>query len=457
MSSDNVPEFLKDAQKFGINLGLERMNELDRILGNPEKSLKAVHVAGTNGKGSVVTYLSCGLAASGLKVGVYTSPFLERFSERMRVINRKDGLLRLEQDESEGEIGELDLARLSKVVEEAAKEMTNNGFEHPTEFELVTAVAFLWFKEQNTDVVVLETGLGGRLDSTNVFESPLATVITTIGLDHTDRLGDTIDKITREKAGIFKFRTPAFASDPDDMLLDDELKPLVKDTLNDVARSLETSITFVGADINSCTFGVDGKMYFEAFGEKFETNLQGKHQVLNASLAIKVLLSLGVSMEDVKAGVKAAKWKGRAEILATNPVVILDGGHNVQCARSLVDTMHLMCGGTLEDKEMRVVMGAMADKDVEGMVTTLRESGLKIKEIYTVLVNNPRAISTANLSSLIDIVYNNSIKHMSFEDAKEGVLAAYEKSREAGMPLLVTGSLYLIGEVRGSLCTIINN
>ncbi|MCQ2516112.1 MAG: bifunctional folylpolyglutamate synthase/dihydrofolate synthase [Saccharofermentans sp.] len=457
MDANNIPEFIKDAQKFGINLGLERMNELDRLLGNPEKSLKAVHVAGTNGKGSVVTYISCGLAAANYKVGVYTSPFLERFSERMRVIDGKAGLNRLEQDESTGEINSDDLTRLSKVVEEKAKEMSFNGFEHPTEFELVTAVAFLWFKEQGVDVVVLETGLGGRLDSTNVFDNPLATVITTIGLDHTDRLGDTIDKITREKAGIFKYQAPAFASNPDDMLLDEELKPIVRNTLIEVAGNKDTTVTFVGANTASAKFTSDGKMHFEAFGEEYETSLQGKHQVLNASLAIKVLINLGVDVEAIKAGIKSARWKGRAELLSTNPAVILDGGHNVQCATSLVETINLMCDGEFKDKELRVVMGAMADKDVEGMITTLRDSRLKIKEIYTVLVNNPRAISTSNLSNLLDIVYNNSIKHLAFEDANEGVLAAYAKSREDGLPLLVTGSLYLIGEVRGSLCTTINN
>lgn len=454
---NKVPKFLKEAQKFGINLGLDRMNELDRLLGNPQESLKVVHVAGTNGKGSVVTYLSYVLAASGLRVGVYTSPFLERFSERMRVIDGRKGILELDKDETFGEIKEEDLLRLSRLVEEKAGVMTSNGFEHPTEFELVTAIAFLWFKEQKTDVVVLETGLGGRLDSTNVFSKPLATVITTIGLDHTDKLGDTIDKITREKAGIFKYQVPSFASNPDDMLLEEEYKPIVKNTLIDVANSLDTTVTFVGANTDSCIFTKDGKMTFEAFGEIFETNLQGKHQALNASLAIKVLMSLGISMDDIKFGIAKAKWKGRAELLSINPPVILDGGHNVQCATSLVETLKLMCAGAFKDRELRVVMGAMADKDVEGMVATLKESGIKIKEIYTVLVNNPRAISTAELSNLIDIVYNNSIKVMQYDNATDGVFAAYEKSREDKVPLLVTGSLYLIGEIRGSLCTIINN
>ena len=220
MSQTDVPEFIKDSAKFGINLGLERMDELDRLLGNPEKDLKVVHIAGTNGKGSTVTFISTCLAEAGYRVGIYTSPFLERFSERLRIIDGKEGLDRLLQDETEGEIKDDDLNRLSARVEEACNEMTSDGFEHPTEFELMTALGYLWFKEQETDIVVLETGLGGRLDSTNVFDKPLATVITSIGFDHQDRLGNTIEEITSERAGIFKKGVPAFSSDPSQMLIE---------------------------------------------------------------------------------------------------------------------------------------------------------------------------------------------------------------------------------------------
>lgn len=458
MSHNDVPEFLQDAMKFGINLGLERMNELDRLLADPQKDLKVVHVAGTNGKGSVVTFLSTCLAEAGYKVGIYTSPFLERFSERMRIIDGKEGLSRLLKDETEGEIEDEALKRLSQRVEEACNTMVQNGFEHPTEFELVTAVCYLWFKEQNVDIAVLETGLGGRLDSTNVFEKPLVTVITSIGLDHQDRLGDTIDKIAKEKAGIFKDGIPAYASDPESMLLPDELKAPVRKALDEAAEDKGITVNYVSGNGDNVRFTDDGKMVFEAYGKEYVTRLLGRHQVLNATLAIKVLSDVfSLPYEVMKEGMAKARWKGRAELLSYDPPVILDGGHNVQCAQSLVDTLKSMCNGRFKDLRFRVVMGAMADKNVEGMVKTLYEAGLDPVEVYTVRVDNPRSMDPEGLSNIIYFVYNNSIMPMAYENALEGVTKACEKTAEDGIPLLVTGSLYLIGEVRGKLCTITDN
>ena len=459
MSDNKTPDFIKDSLKFGINLGLDRMNELDRILGNPEKDLKVVHIAGTNGKGSVVTFLSSCLAAAGFKVGVYTSPFLERFSERLRIIDGKEGLDRLECDETEGEISSEDLDRLLKRVEEATSDMVNRGFEHPTEFELMTALGYLWFKEKKVDVVVLETGLGGRLDSTNVFDKPLATVITSIGLDHQDRLGDTIEQITSEKAGIFKEGVPAFAAAPEDMLLPEDLKTAVKSTLISEAREKHVqSLTFVEASSESACFREDGRMLFEAEGEQYETGLQGEHQVLNATLAIKVLKDVfGLSYDTVRDGISKARWKGRAELLSLEPPVILDGGHNVQCAESLMKTAKQMCGGRFSDLKFRVVIGVMADKNVEGMIQTYKDAGLDPVEVYAVKVDNPRSMAPDTLSKIINIVYNNSLMPVSFDSAADGVSEACRKTKTDGVPLLVTGSLYLIGEVRGMLCTITDN
>ena len=457
--TDNVPEFIKDSAKFGINLGLERMTELDRLLGDPQKDLKVVHVAGTNGKGSVVTFLSSCLAVSGLKVGVYTSPFLERFSERLRIINGAEGLDRLMTDETEGEINDDDLSRLSQQVKEASDDMTSRGFEHPTEFELMTALGYLWFKENNTDVVVLETGLGGRLDSTNVFDKPLAAVITSIGFDHQDRLGDTIEQITSEKAGIFKTGIPVFASDPDYMLIDEDSKVKIRKTLIEQASAKEVSdLVFVKPDLTEVSFLKNGLMQFKASGDLYETRLLGEHQVLNATLALKVLRDVFDMPYEVAAeGIKKARWKGRAELLSSDPAVILDGGHNVQCAESLMKTMKQMCGGRFSDLKFRVVIGVMADKNVEGMIRTYREAGLDPAEVYTVRVNNQRSMAPDSLLNIIKIVYNNSIMPAAYEDASEAVSEACRKTREDGIPLLVTGSLYLIGEVRGILCTITDN
>ncbi len=461
MSDNKIPEFITESLKFGINLGLDRMNEIDRLLGNPEKDLKVIHVAGTNGKGSVVTFLSSCLAEAGYKVGVYTSPFLERFSERLRIIDGTEGLNRLLEDDTEGEISQEDIDRLSDMVKAASDEMTANGFEHPTEFELMTALGYLWFKENDTDVVVLETGLGGRLDSTNVFDKPLATVITSIGFDHQDRLGNTISEITSEKAGIFKEGCPAFVSDPESMLIDDSLKGDIRHTVEECAKLKGvSSLKFVDARDQDVTvkFTDDGTMLFEAYSELYETHLLGRHQVLNATLAITVLKDVFNLDEEVLAeGIAKARWKGRAELLRVNPAVILDGGHNVQCAESLMSTLKEMCDGRFSDLKFRVVMGVMADKNVEGMIRTFKEAGLDPYEVYAVRVNNARSMAPDDLSKLINIVYNNSIMPASCESALEGVSEACRKTREDGIPLLVTGSLYLIGEVRGNLCTITDN
>lgn len=459
MQDNDIPEFIKESAKFGINLGLSRMNELDRLLGNPEKGLKVVHVAGTNGKGSVVSFLSSTLAASGLKVGVYTSPFLERFSERLRIIDGADGLNRLLEDETEGEISSEDIERLSDKVQNATRIMVSQGFEHPTEFELMTALGYLWFQENDTDVVVLETGLGGRLDSTNVIEKPVATVITSIGFDHQDRLGETIAEITREKAGIFKEGCPVFALDPDHMLIGDEYKPVIRTVIEEQAvKAGASSLEFVPCNEEICEFTDDGYMIFEAGEVSFKTRLQGRHQIMNATVAITVLKEVfGLADDVIREGIMKTRWKGRAELLCSEPAVILDGGHNVQCAQSLMDTLKRICAGRFGNLKFRVVIGVMADKNVEGMIRTYKELGLQPVEVYTVKVNNSRSMDPVTLSKIISVVYNNSIMPVSFDSAVEGVSEACRKTGEDHIPLLVTGSLYLIGEVRGKLCTITDN
>ena len=461
MSSDNVPEFIRDSLKFGINLGLERMEELDRLLCNPEKDLKVIHVAGTNGKGSVVTFISSCLAEAGYKVGVYTSPFLERFSERLRIIDGKEGLDRLVNDETEGEISASDIERLSAAVKEASDRMTEDGFEHPTEFELMTALGYLWFKENNTDIVVLETGLGGRLDSTNVISHPEAAVIASIGFDHQDRLGNTISEITFEKTGIFKQGSPVFAVDPRSMLIGDEYKDDIRRVITEQAKEKNVSdLKFVdiSEEQNNTEFTEDGRMLFEVFGEAYETHLLGNHQVLNAALAVKVLRDVfKLDYEVLREGISKARWKGRAELLSVEPPVILEGGHNVQCALSLMDTLKLMCNGRFKNLKFRVVIGVMADKNVEGIIRTYREAGLDPVEVYAVRVDNARSMPPDALSKIVRVVYNNSIMPISFESARDAVSEACQKTKEDGVPLLVTGSLYLIGEVRGKLCTITEN
>jgi dihydrofolate synthase/folylpolyglutamate synthase len=206
------------------------------------------------------------------------------------------------------------------------------------------------------------------------------------------------------------------------------------------------------------SFLKNGLMQFEALAGLYQTHLQGEHQVLNATLALAVLEKVFDMPYEVSAeGIEKARWKGRAELLSSDPAVILDGGHNVQCAESLMKTMKQMCAGRFSDLKFRVVIGVMADKNVEGMIRTYKEAGLDPVEVYTVRVNNSRSMDPDDLLKIIRIVYNNSIMPVAYEDASEAVSEACRKTREDGIPLLVTGSLYLIGEVRGKLCTITDN
>ena len=450
-SNGGTPEFLTDALKFGINLGLQRMERLDELLNNPQDDFKSVHIAGTNGKGSTAAYTASILAASGLKVGLYTSPFLERFSERMRIIDGREGLDRLLEDETAGEIDADTLAMLSDKVKAASDKMVEEGMEHPTEFELVTAICYLWFSMEKIDVAVLETGLGGRLDSTNVVKKPVCTVITAIGMDHTDRLGNTIGEIAGEKAGILKEGVPCVICSPEQMLLTHEQQAEVRRVMEAKALEMHSPITYAVGEDEGISFTDDARMHFAYKGQTYTTRLLGRHQVRNAAAAIEACKIAGVSQEDIAYGIENTTWKGRCECLSFDPVVILDGGHNSQCAESLASVLREMMGGRIYGKDMRVVMGVMKDKDPDKMLEVLRDGGVKMTEVYTVNVNNPRTMSDTELANTVKVVYNDVVKVIPSGDAKTAVIAAYKKSLEDKMPLLITGSLYLLGEIRGAI------
>ncbi len=457
MPENGIPSVLTGALQFGIKPGLERITRLLELLGNPEKRISAVHIAGTNGKGSVCAYLSTILACDGKKVGVFTSPYLERFAERIRIIDGKEGAVRLSEDDSFGEIPSSKLDELSERVGIAQKKMLAEGMEHPTEFELITAIGLLYFAEESVDIAVLETGLGGRLDSTNVFDNPVATGICAIGLDHCGVLGSTISEIASEKAGIFKKGAPAVCIDPDEMILPREMKEDVRLTLIKTAEEKGSSLTFIstGSAAQKARFGEDGKMYFELDGISYSTCLNGRHQVSNAALAVALAGICGASQEAIKEGISLTRWKCRCEILSSDPLVIIDGGHNPQGAESLAQTLNDVIGGTLKGRKIRIVCGMMADKDVKGVYEAYRNGGLVIAEAVTVRPDNPRSLDPANLSEIINDVYNNKVQTLEASSPEEGVLLALERSKADKMPLLITGSLYLAGQIRGYLKGII--
>ena len=443
MPGNGTPKFIDDSLKFGIKPGLDRISVLLNSLDNPQDKIKCIHIAGTNGKGSVAAYCAYSLAGAGLKTGLFTSPFLLDFSERIRILDAED---------KEGLIPSSEVLRLSKIVEEASAPLIEAG-DPPTEFELVTAMCFLWFYEQKVDIAVMETGLGGRFDSTNIIEKPVCTVICSIGKDHEARLGDTVRKIAFEKAGIIKPGCPCVVMSPDLMMtLSDDEKKDVREIMSNMAEEKGSDLAFVGDRklLQSIKMEDKGTMSFEYCNREYRSRLIGTHQAANAALAIEALRIAGLGEDFITKGIYETSWPCRFEVFQTDPVVIFDGGHNPQGAASFADTYNKALAGTLAGKPLRMVIGAMEDKDIDGIIEAYYAQGLNIKEFICVRPDNPRSISPAKLSQKIKFVYNDT-DIITYDDRYEGAKIAYRSSEVDGMPLVVTGSLYLVGDIRSHM------
>ncbi|MCQ2554578.1 MAG: bifunctional folylpolyglutamate synthase/dihydrofolate synthase [Clostridia bacterium] len=415
---------IHELEKFGSMLGLERISRLLSMLGNPEKDLKCIHVAGTNGKGSVCMYIYEMLRAEGYKVGLYTSPFLEVFNERIQF----DG--RMITDE------EVDF--YTGKVFKAVDEMKSQGLESPTEFEVITAAAFLYYKEMNADYVVLEVGLGGRLDATNVITSPLVSVITSISFDHTERLGNTLALIAGEKAGIIKEGCPVVSS----------------------ARAVEAYNVIKGkAEEKGCEFyttrfiqyntkyeTINGSRFDVTILDKAFTDLEismiGKHQNENAICALTAVLvmkknGLKISDEAIYKGLKKAKQIGRYEVMSKEPLVIIDGAHNPDGARTLREATQPILRG----KKILMVCGMLADKDTRAALSEFTKIS---KDFIVTTVPNPRKMNPNDLASQIEEFGRST--YIAAEPY-EAIQLAEEMGRSFDATIYC-GSLYLIGHIR---------
>lgn len=428
MNYQEALNYINDKDKFGSRLGLESIGRLLELLGNPQRGLKYIHVGGTNGKGSTSSYLSHCLRAGGYKVGLYTSPYLERFNERIQV-NGKD-------------IPDDTLARITNTVREKANIMISEGLLHPTTFEIVTAIAFLYYKEENTDFVVLEVGLGGRYDSTNIIETSLASVITTLDYDHIDVLGDTLGKIAFQKAGIIKKNGIVVSYPQEDEALN---------VLKDVAKEMDASFYITPTENikikEESDYGSVFDFKYKSIAlENLKISLIGEYQVYNASLAITTLLILrennllDISNESIYKGLLETKWKGRLEVLKRNPTFLIDGAHNVQGINHLTKALELFSYNRLI-----LGIGILKDKDYNHMIELLAP---KADEIVVTEVNMPRKLSAEELGNEIK-KYNPNVYIE--KNIKNAILKSIELANEDDL-IVFGGSLYLIGEVR----TIIN-
>lgn len=421
MIIDRIHEF----NRFGMVLGLDRMEELLRRLGNPQDDLKVIHVAGTNGKGSVSKYLEEGLAACGYKMGLYTSPYIETFNERIRY----DG----------ADISDEDLEYYGQKVVSAAEAMVADGLDSPTEFEVVTAIAFLYFAGRQADITILEVGLGGIGDSTNVVKSPLASVITSISYDHMAQLGSSLAEIAVNKAGIIKTGCPVIANVPQR----DAAKIIARKAYAMGSRLYDISgIRAAVSDETPFSQKVSMELYEKSYSD-VEISMVGRHQAENLKTALatlEVLRKSGAVKLDREAlyeGLKRARQPGRFEVISEDPLVIIDGAHNEAGAQALQETMAQHFAG----KKILLVAGILADKEIDSIVKFLT----KITDhIIVTEPDNPRKLAAEKLA---EHVADFGVAAEAVSDVEAAVHRAKELADGYDV-ILFAGSLYLVGDVR---------
>ena len=400
----------------GSKLGLDRTRELLGKLDDPQKELKFIHIAGTNGKGSTAAMLSSILEEAGYRVGLYTSPFINRFNERMQVNHQP--------------IPDEELAALTEYVRPHADAMADS----PTEFELITALAMVWFARQKCDIVVLEVGMGGELDSTNIIDVPEAAVIAAMGLDHVKELGPTMADIARAKAGIIKEggRVVSYGGTPEA----DEVIAAVCRARNASLRQPDFSAIVPG------DFGLEGQTFSYKGWRGLRIPLVGAYQMNNAAVVletVEVLRQRGwnISDEAVRQGLADTRWPARFEVLRRDPVFIVDGGHNPHGIRATAESLRRLFPG----RKITFVTGVMADKDVEhilGLIVPLAD------QFFTVRPDNPRAMDAGELAARIEAM---GAKATACASVRDGVDRAIQAEGPHGVACAL-GSLYMSGEVR---------
>ncbi|MBQ8393016.1 MAG: bifunctional folylpolyglutamate synthase/dihydrofolate synthase [Clostridia bacterium] len=416
MNYNEALEYIHKINWCFCNPGLERIEKLCTALGNPQKKLKFIHVAGTNGKGSFCAMLSGILTKAGYKTGLFTSPYIKVFNERMAI----DGEM-ITNDE---------LAKFTEQIKPIADKME----EKPTEFELITALAFEYFATHGCDYVVLECGLGGRLDSTNIIDAPVLSVITGIALDHTAILGDTVEKIAYEKAGIIKGGTPCLWCGENK-----EAEAVISSKAREVGSHLYT-VDHKKTEIKR--FNLSGTVFSYEDYEDIFIPLLGEYQPFNASnvlCAVDILRDNGVNIDitSVREGLKNVVWHARFEIISNNPLVIADGGHNPEGVCSAVNSVKTY----FKDKKLNIISGVMADKDTNYIASQI---GSVAKEVFCITPDNPRALASDKYAELYRKM---GVRASHYTSVRDAVYASMRDAIDTGSDVLCVGSLYMYLEV----------
>ena len=419
MKYQEALKYIEQIEYFGSKPGLERISALMDVLGNPEEELKVIHVAGTNGKGSTTAMLTYILKENGYRVGTYTSPHLESYNERF-MINGEN-------------IPDDKLAEYVTIIKDACEGLTDK----PTVFEVLTAVAFKYFYDEKVDYVVLEVGLGGRFDATNLISKPVLSVITSISFDHVEFLGDTLEKIAFEKAGIIKEGCPCVL-----YRQSNEVKKVIETVCKDKNSTFyyadEEEISVLKQEISGTVFSVKNK-YIDF--ENVSIRLIGDYQIKNACLVLLAAEALrlnGVELKDelILSGIEKSKWHGRMEIVGKDPTVLLDGAHNL-------DGIAMLSGSLKKyfaDKKITLLVGILGDKEYGKMVETIAPLASKI--VFT----EPRSNRKWHLESLEEFENMGDIKVYKESDIKKALELAFSITEKEDV-ICCAGSFYLIGEI----------
>lgn len=419
MTYDEAMTYIHHVTWRGSRLGLERTRELLSRIGNPQNKLKFVHIAGTNGKGSTAAMLAKILSLAGYRTGLYISPYINRFNERMQTNGES--------------ISDDELSEITQYVRPHAEAMAD----HPTEFELITVIAFEYFARQKADIVVLEVGLGGELDSTNVIDTPELAVITNIGLDHTRELGPTITDIARAKAGIIK---PG-----GDVVIYDQ-NPEADAVFVEVAQERSAAITVTDHNrISNVSPWLDALRFDCVPYGALACGLTGTYQAKNAAVVITAIEQLRkkgwiVSDQNLRDGLLLVRWPARFELLGKDPIFIADGGHNPQGIAAVVESLKQH----FPDRQITFLLGIMADKDIPHMIEQLAPIA---QEFITVTPDNPRAMEAKELATLLRA---SNLVATACNSVSEGVSLAISRAGKDGI-VCALGSLYMLGEVRAAL------
>ncbi len=415
MNYNEALEFIHSVSNYFCKPGLTRIKYLCSALGNPQDSLRFVHIAGTNGKGSACAFLSGILKNVGYTVGTYSSPYILRFNERISVNGES--------------ISDTDLSEICQKIKFICEQMEDK----PTEFEVITAIAFEYFKKRNCDIVVLECGLGGRLDATNIIKNPLLSVITGIDFDHQNFLGDTIELIAAEKSGIIKEGRPVLWCGDNKNALE-----VIRREANSKGCDLyinDKEIEIISADLSGTVFNYDGF-------KNLKISLLGSYQPKNAANAVaaaQILKNQGLNIPDnaIFEGLENTKWPARFEKLNEAPLIIFDGSHNPQGVTATVQSIRQYFG----DKKVNILSGVMKDKDYTFIAKAI---GRTANKVYCVTVNNPRSLKAEDYRKVFT---QNSVNAESFDKIDIALNAAIENSLENNIPLICMGSLYMYSDI----------